>query len=882
MWARVTRILLKNRGAVILSLLAITVVMGFFARKVELKYELAKLLPENDPAYVAHTTFKKTFGQDGTVLVIAAKDPDFYNLNKFSKWYDLGQRIKTIQVEVQHPDGSITKENAIDSVFSEASAVNIIKDKKSRQFRISPVLNAKPNSQRQLDSLRTVLSKLPFYKDILCKDSADIHLMTVLVNPKLFNSKFRGTLVQDIQAETEAYAEHFKELHYSGLPFIRSTTMNKVQAELKMFIGLAIGVSALLLLFFFRSIKVVLMSLLVVGIGVIWGLGTMGIAGYKLTILQGLIPPLLIVIGIPNCIYLINKYQQEYKHHGNKTKSLSRVIQKIGNTTLITNLTTAMGFGTFLFTYSDILKEFGMIAAINIILIFILSITIIPIIYSYMPPLKNRHTKHLDKKWLDWVVDRLVIWATSRRKIVYVISSTIVLLSIFGMTRMETTGNIVDDLPQDDQVVMDLRFFEKHFNGVMPFELVISSNDTVYKQYKLLERIEKIQKAVEKEPYLSRSLSLVDAVKFFTQAYSNGNEKAYKLKSPQFYGKQGKNRFSSYINNTLGNKREITTDFLDSTHKQTRISFQVADVGTKPMKNLVDRVSPIIDSILNPEAHSLEKFQLAENKQAAIQEIFTNHPWIKNRISKCFAKGNQELEQKLVEGDPLLYTLVNLDEFDQVLQNVVEQEKFKFEITGTSVVYTKGTAYLVNNLLISLAIAIFVIACIMAFLFHSWRMVVVSLSPNFLPLLATAALMGYFGIPIKPSTILVFSIAFGISVDDTIHFLAKYRQELKARNGVIRASVISALRETGVSMIYTSIVLFFGFTMFASSNFGGTQALGILVSVTLLVAMLTNLVLLPSLLLSFEKLLTKREFTNLGGINILEDNPTPELEIENA
>jgi hypothetical protein len=120
--------------------------------------------------------------------------------------------------------------------------------------------------------------------------------------------------------------------------------------------------------------------------------------------------------------------------------------------------------------------------------------------------------------------------------------------------------------------------------------------------------------------------------------------------------------------------------------------------------------------------------------------------------------------------------------------------------------------------------------------------------------------MGYFGINIKPSTILVFSVAFGISVDDTIHYLAKYRQELRLTGNDIGRSVHLALKETGVSMVYTSIILFFGFGVFASSDFGGTQALGILVSLTLLVAMFANLILLPSILMSFEKAMLTRWF----------------------
>jgi hypothetical protein len=144
--------------------------------------------------------------------------------------------------------------------------------------------------------------------------------------------------------------------------------------------------------------------------------------------------------------------------------------------------------------------------------------------------------------------------------------------------------------------------------------------------------------------------------------------------------------------------------------------------------------------------------------------------------------------------------------------------------------------------------------------------------------------MGYLDIAIKPSTLLVFSIALGIAVDDAIHYLSKYRYELKSSGHNIKRSVLRAVREAGVSMIYTSIVLFCGFSLFVFSDFGGTQALGLLVSFTLMVAMFTNLLLLPSLLLSFEKVATTRSFEEplLDIMDEEEDIDLDELKLENT
>ena len=215
-----------------------------------------------------------------------------------------------------------------------------------------------------------------------------------------------------------------------------------------------------------------------------------------------------------------------------------------------------------------------------------------------------------------------------------------------------------------------------------------------------------------------------------------------------------------------------------------------------------------------------------------------------------------------------------LEEVDRIFP----AERYDVYLTGKALLFLKGTKYLVRNLLMSLGLAIVLIALFMAYLFRSFRMIIISLIPNLLPLVITAGVMGFAGVPIKPSTILVFSIAFGISVDDTIHFLAKYRQELATHRWRIKQSVYASLRETGVSMFYTSIVLFFGFSVFIISSFGGTVALGALVSATLLFAMLANLILLPSLLLSLERSIANKKILKEPQIDILTEEDDTERE----
>ena len=860
MWKLISNLILRNRITIICVLVVITIFLGYNATKVQLQYEFNKLLPSNDPTFLAYEDFKGNFGHDGMMVVIATNEADFYSERKFNAWLQMGDSLKNLKVKVVEDDQT-KMENVVDSIFSEGHLYNIIKNKEEFKFSLEEIIQHYPLNSKEVDSIENVIKNLKFYEDIVYRDSSNLHLMMLFLNKDIFNSNNRGTLIDDIYDLAMSYDQYFSNLRFSGLPFIRSVTMFKVKSELGLFVFLALIVTSILLFLFFRSYKVVFISLIVVIVGVVWSMGVISLFGYEITALTGLIPPLIIVIGIPNCVYLINKYQQEYKNHGNKIKALDRVIQKVGNATFLTNATTAMGFGTFVFTHSDIMKEFGVVASINIICMFFISICLVPIIYSFLSPPKSKHTKHLDRKWMFKSVDYLVYFTTKKRKQVYIITGILLLIGLYGMTWMHTTGNIVDDLPKSDQVVKDLKYFEKELNGVMPFEIVLTYNDTVYESFSNISKIQKLQLELKKEQYLSKSLSIVDAMKFISQSYANGKSSKYNLdfsksKDQKYFSRVIKSKYfkNTFVNNDEGNNNGFVGTFLDSTHHKTRITLQIADIGTAAMDSLITRINNTIESVVNPEINSLK--DAIEND--SIFYFYSENNKVKFRVQQVLTNGELTKLNEFPSSFSAIDSIYGVEKFHESIKSTVEHMHVKSDITGTGVLYTKGTTYLVKNLFISLIIAIFVIAILMSFLFKSWRMVLVSLLPNLIPLIFTSALMGYFGIPIKPSTILVFSIAFGISIDDTIHFLAKYRQELKTKN--IKDSVEISIKETGVSMIYTSIILFFGFSIFIASNFGGTQALGLLVSLTLFVAMLTNLVLLPSLLLSLEKLIVTKTF----------------------
>ena len=862
MWKNISKLILGNRILIIISIILFTIFFGFFATKLKLQYQLNKLLPESDPVYIAYEDFKSNFGQDGLMLVIATNEPDFYKEDKFNAWLEMADSIQNVKVLISNNDTTFYK-NVVDSVFSEAHLYNITKNKNQQRFNLVEIIDDYPLDQNVIDSVKQVISSLKFYENIVYKKSTDLHMMMLFLNKEIFNSKLRGTLVSDIHNIANSYNHHFKNWKFSGLPYIRAFMMNVIKSELTLFVCLAILVTSLLLLIFFKSLKVVLISIVVVLIGVVWSVGIIGLFGYELTALMALIPPLVIVIGIPNCIYLINKYQQEFRKNNDKIKSLELIIQKVGNATFLTNATTALGFGTFVFTTSKMMIEFGIVSFINIICMFFISICLVPIVYSFLPDPKEKHIKHLDRKWMYSFVSSLIKFSKFYRKQVYISTFILLLLGGYGISLMHTTGNFTDDLPKNSPIIKDLRFFEKELNGVLPFEIVLTFQDTMYKNFSNISRIQQLQESLKKEKYLSKSLSIVDAMKFISQSYANGKSSKYNLdfsrpKDQRYFSRIISSKYfkNTFVSSETDNSNGFVGSFLDSTHLSTRITLQIADIGTSSMDSLINRINFRIDNIINPEQSLISKHK--QNND--LYGMYSSNSRIRFIVKEKLTNGNLDLINSFPDDYKEIKSLYGNENFTSAIEESVESLKVESVVTGSGVLYTKGTTYMVKNLFTSLILAIFVIAILMSFLFKSFKMVLVSLFPNLIPLIFTSALMGYFGIAIKPSTILVFSIAFGISIDDTIHFLAKYRQELKTKS--ISDSVEISIKETGVSMIYTSIILFFGFSMFTASEFGGTQALGVLVSLTLFVAMLTNLILLPSLLLSLEQNVITKSFKN--------------------
>ena len=768
MWQRLGKFVLQYRLPLLITLFVITGIMGYFANKVTLSYEFAKAIPSDNPKYRDYVAFRQKFGDDGNLLVVGVQTDKIFELNTFKSYLHLQEQLKKV--------------SNVENVLSVPSSITLHKDELTEKLIPLKIFADSISTQAELDSAKAVFFNQPFYKSLLYNPDSKAYLMGVRINKDSLNSPKRTKIVNDISEAVKAFETETKiATHISGLPLIRTLVSDKIKREMKLFLIGSLILSALILLVFFRSLSTTILSLLVVILGVIWSVGLLYLCGYKITLLTALTPPLVVVIGIPNCIYFINKYHTAYRTNSDKNKSLVDMVSKMGVVTLFCNITAAIGFAVFALTRSAILKEFGVVAGISIMFIFVISFILLPAVLSYLPAPKPAQTKYLDNRWITTFLLRIEHWVMNHKKTVFGVTGVVLIVAIVGIFKLKTVAFIVDDLPKDDTIYTDLKFFEKNFKGVMPLEIVVDTKKrnglagmralTVY------SKVDSLSQYITAQKDMNRPLSIAEGLKFAKQAFYDGDSVNYLLPNSfdgAFVGeylKPGKSDSSG-----KNNLAKMLTAFMDSSRQSTRVSISMADVGTVQL--------PILLS------------------------------------------GIQQQTDKL---------------FDTA--------QYKVTLTGSSITFLEGSRFIINGLKESILYAFLLIAVCMLYLFKSARILICSLIPNIIPLVITAGVMGWAGIPLKPSTVLIFSVALGIAIDITIRFLVNYKQELPTFNNDIMATVSATIKNTGLSIVYTSLVLIAGFIIFCLSSFGGTKSLGWLTSITLLVATLTNLILLPVLLL---------------------------------
>jgi predicted RND superfamily exporter protein len=738
--------------------------LGLNAFTIKMGYNLANTLPETDSTMVVYRQFLDKYGPDGRAIFIGMVDEKLFDLPNFQDYYDLNENIRKIE--------------GVTECLSVTRVYNIIKNDSIKKFQLSHVVGRRPQTQKEVDSIKSVIESLAMYDGLLFNTETHSTMMLVTLDDEHANTNLRKNVTDVLSTLLNDYStRHGIEMHVSGMPYIREITTQKMVKEIVGFTFLSIVVAGLILYLFFRSWRPLVSVMTIVLLSVIYMFGIMALLDFDVTILTGVLPPLLIIIGVENSIFMLNKYHREFDVCHDKIQALKNVIVRIGPANLLTNTTTAVSFASFIITRNALLVPFGILASICIMLTYVMTMVLLPTFFSYQKKPEGKMVNYMNNPRINYIMDKISVFVLSKKRVIFSVLAVLMIICVIGALRITTSGRVVDDIAKSDKLYKDIMFFEENVGGVMPFEISIDTRKPKgIMNAPFIRKVQQLEDTLALYPEFSEPLSIAEVVKFARQGFYNGKREQFKIPSNNEFG-----FIMKYMPETKGGDMPaIVTQYMDKEMQCTRVSVQMANVTT-----------PEIDAISRS---------------------------LKPQIDKIFPK-----------------------------------EKYDVVMTGSAMVTLQGTNYLIVNLSHSLFLAFIVIALLMAVTFHKFKMVVISLIPNLIPLLFTAGVMGFCGIPLKMSTILVFSIALGISVDNTIHYLARYRLQMKVNDNDIKKSVMAAIQETGPSMIYSASILICGFLIFAFSSFGGTKIVGFLVPFTLLIALITNILVLPALVLTFYK-----------------------------
>ncbi len=769
MWYQLGQKIVKYKITSLVVLTLTTLFMGYFAAQIKLSYEFTKAIPEDNPKFVVYKDFVKQFGVDGATMVVGFQSNNLYNKTTFNRLVVLHQSIKEIP--------------GVTDVLSVPFAYNLTKDTLNSKFIAQKIFNPPYTNDSVLKVHQSAFEQIPFYKNLLYNPNSHAYIMAISFIPDSINSASRSAIIRKLTQQLDAFSAATKlDLHMSGLPYIRTIMADRIKKEMLWFLFGSLFLCAVTLYLFFRSFSAMLMSLAVVAMGVIWSLGSMVLMGQKITLLTALIPPLVVVIGIPNCIYFLNKYHTAYKETQDKEKAIVQMVGKMGIVTLFCNITAAIGFFVFALTKSPLLNEFGWVSGINIMALFFISLFFIPPVLTFLQAPQPKHVRYLDNKFLEKILVKIERWTFVHTKWVFGITLLLVFVSLIGLMNIKKEAFIVDDLPKKDKLYTDLKWFEQEGGGVMPVEIVIDTKkkNGLTRNIRPLEDIDLLHAYLLDQPELGKPIGLVEGIKFAKQTFYDGDSTQYTI--PTSAEMAFIAPYLSVANNksTNNSPTQLLNKFIDKEKRATRVSVNMKDIGSAQLPAFLNRL-------------------------------------------------------------------------DSATKSIFDSSKYEVKITGSSVTFLEGSNFIIRGLSESIFWAFLLIAICMIFLFRSFPVLMCSLIPNIVPLLITAGMMGWIGISLKPSTVLVFSVALGIAIDVTIRFLINYKQELPRLNNQVALTLVQTIKHTGISIIYTSLVLVAGFIIFCFSDFGGTKALGWLTSLTLVVSTFTNLILLPALIKTFIK-----------------------------
>ncbi len=583
-----------------------------------------------------------------------------------------------------------------------------------------------------------------------------------------------------------------------GVPVVNREYAVLLQKDMAWTVGVSVLLIGLVLAFLFRNPISVALPLTAVGLSLAWTVGYMVLWGDGFNIINSIIPTLMLVIGVGDAVHFLTTYYQEIGAGAERTEAIRGMVRRIGAACLLTSLTAAIGFGSLMVARIDIIKGMGRVAAVGLMISYFVILLLVPSVLSLAPAPKAG--VHADPS--QGAIGRMLVWVgdvvVGRKLVVVMVTFLICGLAVLGGFRVKSDNFLLEELFKTHPVSQGLHQTERVLTGVMPVEVSIkTTEDGGILEPDVLAGMVELQEHLGSDPFIGHSASVADLILEIGRL-TKGERSVPATRA------EASQRLLYF---EMGEDPGFLDSMVDVTRSHARISATQRDWGTNNFFGWYD--------------------------------------------------GTGECDPRAKCGDPILEVV------DRAFgtTNGKREDGLEVRVTGSNLVAARALGRLVEDMVFSLSTAFFVISILMMLLLRSLRIGLLSMVPNLIPLLVTFGFMGWVGIPLRTSTALIFSVALGVAVNDTIHFVTRFREELFLcgdRAEAVRKTLLS----TGRAIIFTSILMIFGFATMMTTHFAGIFQMGLLGAVTLFAALVGDLLLLPTCLVIFrpwERFIEKKQ-----------------------
>ncbi len=741
--------ILKYRKQILIFYGILTIVCILFLPKLKFSFSFEHFFPQGDDDLDFFLEFIEDFETDDNFLLIGLKnEPSVFDSSFLSRVKGFTEAADSLPYVISSQSLSSLKVPVI-SPFG----LNMV-----------PLVKTFDKASLQKDSINIMND--PRWKFNLISEDAK-SLTIALKHDDYLGLEESTALMESSEALLEKYG--FKEYHHLGRVYFQHELAYLQIREFIVSSSVSFVLVCLILFLLFRQKTLIIISLSTILLGLIIFMGIISILGRELNAISVLYPVIMLIVGTSDVIHIVTKYIDELKKGHSVEHSLDVTIRQIGLATLLTSLTTAVGFAALMTSRIQPVKDFGINSAFGVVLAYFVVITFTLALLTYLSvdKLKNQTTN----PWWDRWMEKIYKLTITKKRQIFIGSLILLGVFIYGISLVSTNYKIENNLPRKGRITTDFKFFEEHFSGFRPLEYAVLLKDgkSVF-DHDVLTNINALDEKINSYPGIKSTQSINDIFKSLNMASHFNDPSYYTLPDSAALANmiQVKDAIPSMMQNVLVSKSGT----------KTRISSRIIDEG-------------------------------ADKVKAVGEEI---EAWAK-------------------------------DNLDASLMSVRR--------TGTGFLIDKNAVYVRESLIYGLLLALGIISVLMVFLFRDIKMLFIALVPNLFPLLFAAALLGYLGIELEASISIVFAIVFGIAVDDSIHFLSKYK--LSKNNMSSEEAILVTFKETGKAITFTTLVLFFGFMVMLFSNQPASMTVGLLISITLLSAWLADLLILPLLLRFFYK-----------------------------